>query len=76
MFLYYTIHRIKTQASCVFSRILAHKPYQNANPTHSVIWVLYLKPPPPHHTTPLPSLSKLLDPPLCNEGRYHLGSEL
>ena len=23
----------------VFARIFAHKPYQNANPTHSVIWL-------------------------------------
>ena len=35
-FPYYTIHRVK--ASCVFSRVIAHKPYQNAKPTHCVIW--------------------------------------
>ena len=40
----YTIHSVKSRASCVFlvflsyfSCVLAHKPYQNAKPMHSVI---------------------------------------
>ena len=52
MFLYYTMHWAKMQVSGVLLRFglvlawvwlgfglgFAHKPYQNSNPTHSVIW--------------------------------------
>ena len=45
-FLYYTVNRVKNAVAFLFfltfflrfSRVLAHKPYQNAKPTHSVIW--------------------------------------
>ena len=43
MFLYYIIRWVKHEAVAFFSHfshIFAHKPYQNANPTNSVIWVL------------------------------------
>ena len=44
IFLYYTMCWVKLRARCVCSRVLAHvwshKPYQNTNPTHSVIWAL------------------------------------
>ena len=36
IFLYYTIHWLKMRA--IFLAFFAHKPYQNANPTHSLIW--------------------------------------
>ena len=45
MFLYLHSYWVKTSASCVYhsffshlSHVFAHKPYQNANPGHSVIW--------------------------------------
>ena len=43
MFLYFTMRWAKTQVSCgflAFCSCFAHKPYQNANPTHNVIWAL------------------------------------
>ena len=30
-----------TRACCVFACVFAHKPYENATPTHSVIWALF-----------------------------------
>ena len=41
IFLYYTLHWVKTLAACVrshgFAHVFGHKPYQNANPTQSVL---------------------------------------
>ena len=41
MFLYYTMRWAKNSSQLLaFSLRFAHKPYQNANPKHSVLWAL------------------------------------
>ena len=60
-FLYYIMRWAKTRVSCVllaFCLRFAHKTYQNANPTHSVIWP-YVYRVLSHMSLPSPLLSNL-----------------